>query len=39
MRREICIYQELLTGAHKDQIRAAAQAADFTPHFFTLYQF
>ena len=39
MSREICIYQEFLTEAHKDQIRAAAQAAGFTPHFFTLDQF
>ena len=39
MNRNICIYQEFLTDAHKAQIEAAAGAAGFTPHFFTLDQF
>jgi len=39
MSRNICIYLEFLTEAHKAQIRAAADAAGFTPHFFTLDQF
>ena len=39
MSRDICIYLEFLTDAHKQTIRAAAQAAGFTPHFFTLDQF
>lgn len=37
--RNICIYQEFLTEAHKAQIRETAEAAGFTPHFFTLEQF
>ena len=39
MSRDICIYLEFLTDAHKQTICAAAQAAGFTPHFFTLDQF
>ena len=39
MSRDICVYQEFLTDAHKAQIEAAAGAAGFTPHFFTLDQF
>lgn len=39
MSRDICIYQEFLTDAHKAQIQKAAGAAGFVPHFFTLEQF
>ena len=39
MSRDICIYQEFLTDAHKAQIDRAAQAAGFAPHYFTLDQF
>ena len=39
MSRNICVYQEFLTQAHKDQIQKAAQEAGFTAHFFTLEQF
>ena len=39
MSRDICIYQEFLTEAHKGQIQAACQETGFTPHFFTLDQF
>ena len=39
MSRNICIYQEFLTEAHKEQIRQAAQETGFVPHFFTLDQF
>lgn len=39
MDRNICIYQEFLTEAHKARITAAAQAAGFIPHFFTPDQF
>lgn len=39
MSRDICIYQEYLTDAHKSQIRSAAEKAGFVPHFFTLDQF
>ena len=39
MSRNICIYLEFLSEAHKAQIRQAAEAAGFTPHFFTLDQF
>ena len=39
MSRDICIYQEFLTEAHKAQIRAAAAKTGFTPHFFTLDRF
>ena len=37
--RDICVYQEFLTEAHKAQIRETAEALGFTPHFFTLDQF
>ena len=37
--RNICVYQEFLTEAHKRQIRETAEAAGFTPHFFSLDQF
>lgn len=39
MSRDICIYQEFLTDAHRAQIEKAAGAAGFVPHFFTLEQF
>ena len=39
MSRNICIYQEFLREAHKDQISRAAAEAGFVPHFFTLDQF
>ena len=39
MSRDICIYQEFLTEAHRGQIQAACQETGFTPHFFTLDQF
>ena len=39
MSRNICVYLEFLTEAHREQIRRAAQKAGFTPHFFTLDQF
>lgn len=39
MSRDICIYQEFLTDAHRAQIQKAADAAGFVPHFFTLEQF
>lgn len=39
MSRDICIYQEFLTDAHRAQIQAAARQAGFVPHFFTLEQF
>lgn len=39
MSRDICIYQEFLTDAHRAQIEKAAGAAGFVPHFFTLDQF
>ena len=39
MNRNICIYQEFLTDAHKAQIEAAARETGFVPHFFTLDQF
>ena len=35
MSRDICIYQEFLTDAHRRQIEAAAGETGFTPHFFT----
>ena len=35
MNRNICIYQEFLTEAHKDQIRETARRTGFTPHFLT----
>lgn len=39
MSRDLCVYLEFLTEAHKEQIRRAAREADFTPHFFDLEQF
>ena len=39
MSRNICIYQEFLTDAHKAQIRKTAEELGFVPHFFTLDQF
>ena len=38
MNRNICIYQEFLTEAHKDRIRETARRTGFTPHFFNLDQ-
>ena len=38
MDREICVYLEFLTEAHRSQIRQAAADAGFTVHFFTLDQ-
>ena len=38
MSRDICIFQEFLTPAHKAQIDDAAAAAGFVPHYFTLEQ-
>nr|WP_325212156.1 D-2-hydroxyacid dehydrogenase [uncultured Oscillibacter sp.] len=37
--RNICVYQEFLTEAHKAQIRRTAEALGFTPHFFALERF
>ncbi len=37
--RNICVYQEFLTEAHREQIRRTAEAAGFTPYFFTLDRF
>ena len=39
MSRNICIYQEFLTDAHKAQIQKTAEEAGFVPHFFTLDRF
>ena len=39
MSRNICIYQEFLTDAHKSQIQKTAEELGFAPHFFTLDQF
>ena len=39
MSRNICIYQEFLTDAHKAQIQKTAEELGFAPHFFTLDQF
>jgi phosphoglycerate dehydrogenase-like enzyme len=39
MSRNICIYQDFLTDAHKAQIEKVAAETGFTPHFFTLDQF
>ena len=39
MSRNICIYQEFLTDAHKAQIQKTAEEQGFAPHFFTLDQF
>ena len=38
MSRDICIFQEFLTPAHKAQITAVAKETGFVPHFFTLEQ-
>jgi len=38
MSRNLCICMSFLTDAHKEQIRKAADAAGFVPHFFTLDQ-
>lgn len=37
--RKICAYLDFLTGVHKARIRETAEAAGFTPYFFTLDQF
>jgi len=37
--KHICVYQEFLTEAHREQIRRTAEAVGFTPHFFALDQF
>ena len=37
--RQICIYMEFLTEAHKSQIRQTAEPLGFAPRFFTLDQF
>ena len=39
MNREVCIFQDFLTDAHKAQITRTAQDAGFVPHFFTSSQF
>lgn len=39
MSRNICVYQEFLTEAHKEQISRAAQETGFTARFFTPDQF
>ena len=39
MNRNLCVCQDFLTDAHKARITAAAEAAGFTPHFFTPEQF
>ena len=39
MSRNICVYQEFLTDAHKEQISQAARETGFVPHFFTPDQF
>ena len=39
MNRDICIYLEFLTPAHKAQVEATARETGFTPHFFNLDQF
>ena len=39
MSRDICIYEEFLTDAHRAQIEDAARETGFTPHFFALSQF
>ena len=39
MSRNICIYQEFLTDAHKAQIQKTAEELGFAPHFFTPDQF
>ncbi len=37
--RDICVYLEFLTEAHKARIRETAEDLGFAPHFFTLDQF
>ena len=37
--RNLCIYLEFLSEAHKEQIRRTAAETGFTPHFFPLEQF
>ena len=39
MSRDICVYLELLTPAHKAQIEKAARETGFSVHFFDLDQF
>ncbi|WP_295743406.1 D-2-hydroxyacid dehydrogenase [uncultured Oscillibacter sp.] len=39
MSRDICIYQEFLTGVHRAKIESAAAQAGFVPHFFAPDQF
>ena len=39
MSRDICIYQEFLTEAHRAKIESAASQAGLVPRFFTLDQF
>ena len=39
MSRDLCVYLEFLTEAHKEQICRTAEDAGFTPHFFDLDQF
>ena len=39
MSRDLCVYLEFLTEAHKEQICRTAEVAGFTPHFFDLDQF
>lgn len=39
MSRQICVYQEFLSDAHRARIDRAAAAAGFTVHYFTLNQF
>ena len=39
MSRDICIFQNFLTGDHKAQIKAVSAELGFTPHFFTEAQF
>ena len=39
MSRDLCVFLDFLTDAHRARIREAAQAAGFTPYFFTTDQF
>ena len=39
MSRDICIYEEFLTDAHKARIEAVAKETGFTPYFFGEHQF
>ena len=39
MSRDICVYQDFLTEAHRADIESAASQAGLVPHFFTLDQF